>query len=125
MSEHLHRVVSKEIHIHYCGKNIQNELINLLRNCVEENILNQAREAKYFSLILDCTPDKSHVKQLLFTMRFLDIEDIEIKEHFVSYKSVIGRTDRELQKSILDFLAISTSINVGITATIIHSDTIV
>ena len=85
MSEHLHRVVSKEIHIHFCGKNIRNELINLLTNCVEENILNQAREAKYFSLILDCAPDKSHVKQLLFTIRFLDIEEIEIKEHFVSF----------------------------------------
>ena len=71
MSEHLNRVVSKETPIHYCGKNIQNKLINLLRNCVEENIFNQRRAAKYFSLILNCTPDKSHVEQFLFTIRFL------------------------------------------------------
>ncbi|XP_038644232.1 zinc finger MYM-type protein 1-like, partial [Scyliorhinus canicula] len=107
MSEHLRRVVSKETHIHYCGKNVQNEIINLLGNAVQENILNRAKEAKYFSLILDCTPDISHVEQLSFTIRFLDVEDISIKEHFVNYKPVIDTTGKGLYESILDFLRAS------------------
>lgn len=57
MSEHLRRVTSKETHIHYCGENVQNELINILGNSVQENILNRAKASKYFSLVLDCTPD--------------------------------------------------------------------
>ncbi|XP_038644234.1 zinc finger MYM-type protein 1-like, partial [Scyliorhinus canicula] len=107
MSKHLRRVVSKETHIHYCEKNVQNEIINLLGNAVQENILNRAKEAKYFSLILDCTPDISHVEQLSFTIRFLDVEDISIKEHFVNYKPVIDTTGKGLYESILDFLRAS------------------
>jgi hypothetical protein len=104
MSEHLRRVVSTETHVHYCGKNVQNEIINLFGNSVQENIFNRAKSAKYFSLILDCTPDISHVEQLSFTIRFLDVEDIAIKEHFVSYKPVIETTGQGLYESILDFL---------------------
>ena len=54
--------------------------------------------------MLDCTPNTSHVEQLLFTIQSLDIEDIEIKEHFLSYKPVIDTTGRGLYESILDFL---------------------
>ena len=104
MSQHLRRVVSKETHVHYCGKNVQNEIINLWGNSVQENIFKRAKSAKYFSLILDCTPDISHVEQLSFTIRFLDVEDIAIKEHFVSYKPVIETTGQGLYESILDFL---------------------
>ena len=82
MSEHLRRVVSKETHVHYCRKNVQNEITNFLGNSVQENIFNRAKAVKYFCLILDCTPDISHVGQLSFTIRFLNVEDIVIKKHF-------------------------------------------
>ena len=40
-------------YVHYLGKNIQNELINLLGTHNQSIILADAKRAKYFSMILD------------------------------------------------------------------------
>lgn len=98
MSEHLRRVRSKEIHDHYCGKIIQNELINQLGEKVKSVILERVRIAKYFSIILDCTPDVSHIEQMSFTIRFVDItsENICVKEHFLSYRPASDSTGEGL-----------------------------
>jgi len=64
MHEHLRRVSNEEIHVHYLGKDIQNEIISILSATVREKILASANAAKYFALILDCTPDVSHVEQM-------------------------------------------------------------
>lgn len=50
---------------------------------------------------LDCTRDMS-VKQLSFTIRFLDVEEFAIKEHFVKYKNVVEC--QGLYESVIDFL---------------------
>lgn len=68
MMDHLRRVTSKEIHNHYWGNVIQNELISLTEKQVKIAILAKAKEAKYFSVILDCTPDVSHTEQLSLTI---------------------------------------------------------
>ncbi|GBP29034.1 hypothetical protein EVAR_10850_1 [Eumeta japonica] len=87
MMEHLRRVVNKETNVHYFGKRIQNELIGLLGSEVRNNILSMVKLAKYFSSILDCTPDVSHVEQLSVTFRFVDTnEEVEVRECFVVYK---------------------------------------
>ncbi|XP_075056896.1 uncharacterized protein LOC142143080 [Mixophyes fleayi] len=76
----------------YLGKDIQNELILLLSNTIKENILESARLAKYFSIIIDCTPDVSHVEQMSMIIRFVDrasgtddCEPVHIREHFLGF----------------------------------------
>ena len=44
------------------------------------------------------------MQQLPFIMRVLDVEDVSVKEHFVSYKPVIDTTGKGLYEGILDFL---------------------
>ncbi|XP_025116124.1 zinc finger MYM-type protein 1-like [Pomacea canaliculata] len=93
MNEHLRRIKDNETMIHYLRKDIQNELIQLLANAIKQKILTAASHAKYYSVILDCTPDVSHNEQMTMIIRFVNVvtasessrSHIEIKEHFLGF----------------------------------------
>ncbi|XP_051165760.1 zinc finger MYM-type protein 5-like [Leptopilina boulardi] len=106
MREHLRRISKEEIKDHYCGKNIQNELIDLLTKDVLEEILKRFKNARYYSIILDCTPDNSHTEQMSFTVRFVEIDgnNVEIKEHFLGFKIAPTSTGEGLTNLLLKTL---------------------
>ena len=76
-------MITQEIHVHYCGKTIQNELIRILGDMRRIHILDYVRKSKYFSIGLDYTPGINNIEQLSITLRFYDVEDMEI------YKSIL------------------------------------
>ncbi|XP_065664559.1 uncharacterized protein LOC136086204 [Hydra vulgaris] len=111
IQEHVRRIQSSEIHDHYLGTNIHNELIKLLSEKIKSKNVADIKVAKYFSVMLDCTPDLIHTKQLSLVLRFVrtdmnasslesENEGLSIEEYFLGL-SVIKST---AGKNLSDFL---------------------
>ena len=96
MKEHIRRIKSKEIYSHYLGKNIQNEIIQILSKAVKEKIVVDLKASKYYSIIVDCSPDISHTEQMTIILRFVPIlptpdekeSYVDIREQFLSFMQV-------------------------------------
>lgn len=100
---------SEERQSHYLSPKIQNEFINIMGNKVREVIVEKIKQASYFSLMMDSTPDISHQEQVSLIIRYLDMEDLQVKESFLGF-FIIRKPDaqhyEELVIQALDDLGI-------------------
>ncbi|KAK0140221.1 Zinc finger MYM-type protein 1 [Merluccius polli] len=87
MKDHLNRVErGTASHNSYLGHHVQNELIDLLSSKIISAIVDNIKQARFFSIILDCTPDISHTEQLSVVIRVVSLkEKPHIKEHFMGF----------------------------------------
>ena len=56
MENHVTKISDERTRTHYLGQQTQNELIQIISTKVLQTIQTQFQEAKYFSIILECTP---------------------------------------------------------------------
>ncbi|XP_022041127.1 zinc finger MYM-type protein 1-like [Helianthus annuus] len=94
MKEHVRRVLNEECHVHFLGHNIQYELIQLLRDKVRTKIIKKVKQAKYYSIILDCMPDISHQEQMSIIVRYVNFNSISltVEESFLGFLVVDDTT---------------------------------
>lgn len=106
MAEHLSQISKKSNRKHYCSHEIQDQLINLMANNVRDTIIANLHDAKYYSIITDCTPDISKSEQMSFTVRFVEKvgNSIIIKEHFIGFKTATDSTGLGLSQLMLQTL---------------------
>ncbi|CAM5110978.1 unnamed protein product [Natator depressus] len=91
---------------------MQNKLIQILANAIKKKIIEAAHSAKYFSIILDCTTDVSHVEQMTMIIHFVDMEksadednvEVLIKEHFLGFEPLKEMTRAFMTETILQEL---------------------
>lgn len=71
-------------HSSYLGNIIQNELIASISGKMLDTMVTEIKQSKYYSIILDCTPDVSHQEQMSVIIRTVKMDKApEIKEHFM------------------------------------------
>lgn len=92
LKEHL----EKSNRVHYLSPKIQNELIGIIGVKVRKHILENVKKSKYFSMILDSTPDVNHSEQMTLVLRYVFFNNktqrYEIKESFIEFLNILVKT---------------------------------
>lgn len=107
LREHLLRIqLGNKFATSYLSPTIQNEFIEILGENVRSKVIKQVKEAKYFSMIFDSTPDISHKDQTSQVLRYvmIDGDKVKVVESFVDFIETKGKTAENISMMILEKL---------------------
>lgn len=86
----------------YLSSTICDEFINLMAKHVTNKIVNEIKQYKYFSIVVDSTPDISHIDQLSFVLRY--VKDGIPVERFLRFLPKVGHKSENMEDAVLSFL---------------------
>ena len=91
----------ERLQAHYLSPESQNEFISLCAARVRRCILDERELAKYYSIMVDATPDSSHIEQTTFILRFLTKanDSYVINERFLAL-NLTAKTTSEVNGAI-------------------------
>ena len=97
----------KRLQAHYLSNRIQDEFIQICGRRIRESILLELKSSRYYSFMVDGTPDVSCQEQATFVFRYVLLEDgaYQIKERFYTFVDDNGKTGTEIAELILKVLA--------------------
>ena len=66
--------------------------------------MEEIKAAKYFSILLDSTPDVSHIDQVTLIVRYIKVDssEVKIKKSFLNFFPLHRKNADKITKSILD-----------------------
>lgn len=87
----------------YLSSTIITEFVELMGNKVLNSIITDVKKAKYFSIILDSTPDLSNTDQLCFIIRYVS-SDCEPVERFLTFLPIHSHTALHIEETVVQFM---------------------
>lgn len=109
LREHLEKVkfsqnAGRRLQVHYLSPEIQNEFIDICARHVQSVILKERESAKYYTIIVDATPDFAHVEQTTFILRYLLFNSkdrvYQIEERFLAFVDCNHKTGEDIANLI-------------------------
>ena len=88
----------------YLSSTICEEVIQIMGEKLLLIITNEVKEAKYFSLSVDSTPDLRHVDQLTIILRYIEKSSHQVTERFLKFLPIESHTGEYLANTVLQFL---------------------
>ena len=88
LAEHVQSAKEKPKSVTYFSNTSQNEIIDLLGETIKKKIISEIKDAKYFTIMLDSTPDFGHGEQISEILRYVYIDEnrkVKIKEIFLEF----------------------------------------
>ncbi|CAG9835440.1 unnamed protein product [Diabrotica balteata] len=94
--------------VHYLSWRTQNEFIASCADYVRKVIVDELKRSKYYSIMVDSTPDSSHVEQTSFVFRYIifkeDAKEYEIYERFLEFSDCNEKTGEDIPNLIKEVL---------------------
>ncbi|XP_065671624.1 uncharacterized protein LOC136089510 [Hydra vulgaris] len=87
----------------YLSSTIYEELLLLMKNDIIKIILKELKVAKYYSLIVDSTPDIANVDQLVIALTYVLPSGVPA-ERFLIFIPNSGHKSEEMSNVVMDFL---------------------
>ncbi|XP_050547950.1 uncharacterized protein LOC126909558 [Daktulosphaira vitifoliae] len=86
--------------VSYLSSTICDEFISLMSKTVIDNIVIQIKKLKYFSIIVDSTPDNTKVDQLTIIIRFMT-DNSSVVERFVGFFESVDHKSEDMETALL------------------------
>jgi hypothetical protein len=89
--------------VNYLSNTICDEFIQVMGTNLRDQFLNEVKQATCFSLIVDSTPDGSHLDQLTIILRYV-LPDGLIKERFLAFIHIYAHNAESLEHVVVENL---------------------
>lgn len=87
---------NKRTQVTYLSPSSQNQWIKVIEDAMTDIIVQEIKAAKWFSILLDETPDTSNQEQLTVIIRYVKFGDeVTIEERFLRFLNIEGTTSGE------------------------------
>lgn len=117
LNEHLNKIrhfqeKGDRMQVHYLSHDIQNEFISLCAAEVTKKILEEREKARYYSVIVDATPDSAHVEQTVILIRYVNLteqvenQQYQVEERLLCFVDCANKSGKAIADLIMSKLKI-------------------
>jgi len=88
----------------YISWNLQNQIIAAIDSIIRQTISSEVKKSRFFTLIADETMDCATQSQFSMCLRYIDMDDLHIRERFLRFPELSSMCAENISENILNIL---------------------